>query len=331
MSLHRTCMALVHVASPIVDPCLQPHHTRPHTTTRQHTPSHVIVESIILEYTRTTRHTPHTNEERRDDARATFTSIPCHSIRASFVGHSADTHPPFIRPPTIQPIAQATHRVSTIEHARRHARGPLSAHSLVHPPQHPPRFILTMQLLPSSGRRKSNRIFALPLLFIVVCATLLSICSGQQIRIPLTRKDVPAGQHYRTVHAMAAHAANGFHGPVPQHTARQLYSDPAVPVALKNFYNRMYTGEVSIGTPAVQYQLVFDTGSADLWVFAAKSERPILDYVNYYDHTKSSTAKITSQPWDIQYGEGASKGTLVSDRCIFRSAINHAKKVLQYI
>lgn len=161
-----------------------------------------------------------------------------------------------------------------------------------------------------------------PLLLLIVASLLFFTglsstqvtCSAQQVRIPLTRKSVPDGVHYRSSRAMAAHAAVGFRGPVPDvHSAVELYSDPAVPVPLKNFYNRMYVGNVEIGTPSVTFSLVFDTGSADLWVFAAKSSKPILSYVTYYDYAQSSTSDLTTTPWSIQYGKGASSGVLVSD------------------
>ncbi|GAA6044767.1 hypothetical protein JCM8097_002880 [Rhodosporidiobolus ruineniae] len=85
-------------------------------------------------------------------------------------------------------------------------------------------------------------------------------------------------------------------------------------VELYDFYSQpldiMIYGPVSLGTPAREFPLLFDTGSADLWVYedGTGSQHP------EYDPTESrSSVTEPREEWSIRYGKGSQTGVLVQD------------------
>eukprot|EP00455_Lapot_gusevi_P051814 TRINITY_DN7813_c0_g1_i1.p1 TRINITY_DN7813_c0_g1~~TRINITY_DN7813_c0_g1_i1.p1 ORF type:complete len:639 (+),score=111.31 TRINITY_DN7813_c0_g1_i1:79-1917(+) len=84
-------------------------------------------------------------------------------------------------------------------------------------------------------------------------------------------------------------------------------------IPMKNFYTVMYTGKIGLGSPVQWFDVVFDTGSADLWIFSSKTGQTKVNYLHYYDNSASSTYLADSRSWKIQYGQGACSGFLSSD------------------
>ncbi|KAG1780797.1 aspartic peptidase domain-containing protein [Suillus placidus] len=73
-----------------------------------------------------------------------------------------------------------------------------------------------------------------------------------------------------------------------------------------------YFGTVAIGTPPVSFNVILDTGSADLWV-ADQACTTGCSKVQLFNDLSSSTFHNLSQPFSIQYGSGAAAGTLGQD------------------
>lgn len=80
-----------------------------------------------------------------------------------------------------------------------------------------------------------------------------------------------------------------------------------------------YLAQVGIGTPLQHFNLDFDTGSADLWMWSTKLPKNTIKTGqssghNIFDPSKSSTYKDTGSTWQIQYGDGSTaKGTVGTD------------------
>jgi len=85
-------------------------------------------------------------------------------------------------------------------------------------------------------------------------------------------------------------------------------------VSLENFQDAEYLGNINIGTPSQQFQMVFDTGSANLWVVSghvtgAPSSMPT------FAPDKSTTFKPSNIPFQIAYGSGSVLGQFAYDKC----------------
>ncbi|KIM57203.1 hypothetical protein SCLCIDRAFT_1219652 [Scleroderma citrinum Foug A] len=73
-----------------------------------------------------------------------------------------------------------------------------------------------------------------------------------------------------------------------------------------------YYGTLAIGTPPVSFNVLLDTGSADLWVLGTTCGS-MCDGFAMYDPSTSSTFQNTSRPFDIQYGQGEAAGYVATE------------------
>lgn len=86
---------------------------------------------------------------------------------------------------------------------------------------------------------------------------------------------------------------------------------------IKDYANAQYYGVVKIGTPPQEFQVIYDTGSSNLWVPEVGcvhcGYKIIHGGKNKYDAKSSSTFVQDGTDFSIQYGSGAVSGVYAQD------------------
>jgi len=135
-------------------------------------------------------------------------------------------------------------------------------------------------------------VIALALLALVVSA-----------HIPLTRDTDPVNELLRFRNLL-----------VKKQLAKEgLLSYTSIIEPITNVEDAQYYGPITLGTPAQTFQVVFDTGSSNLWVPSSKCYSLSCLLHNRYTSGKSSTYVANGEALNITYGSGGIAGFLSQD------------------
>jgi len=82
-------------------------------------------------------------------------------------------------------------------------------------------------------------------------------------------------------------------------------------ISITDYMNAQYYGEIGIGDPLQNFNVIFDTGSSNLWVPSSECNK--CSHHQLYDHTKSSTYQKNGSDFHIEYGSGTVNGFISQD------------------
>jgi len=144
---------------------------------------------------------------------------------------------------------------------------------------------------------------------IFVCLVIAVIAESKIIRVPLHRH-VSKHSALRHRHTAASQKVN----PKFQTSHLRQRRDTASETLLDDEEVEFY-GAITIGTPPQDFYVVFDTGSADLWVPSSQcvASNEACQNHNQYDSSASSTYVANGAAFEIEYGTGSLTGFLSQD------------------
>ncbi|NXG31585.1 PEPC protein, partial [Dromaius novaehollandiae] len=90
--------------------------------------------------------------------------------------------------------------------------------------------------------------------------------------------------------------------------AYKFFSNFAAYEPLSNNLEMSYFGEISIGTPAQDFLVLFDTGSSNLWVPSVYCSSEACSDHTEFNPSKSSTFSTEDEYFSIEYGSGSLTG-----------------------
>jgi cathepsin D len=82
---------------------------------------------------------------------------------------------------------------------------------------------------------------------------------------------------------------------------------------LVDISNSQYVGKIGVGTPPQYFDVIFDTGSSNLWINSVDCQDEACLIHHQFNHDLSSSYKRLDMSMDVQFGTGKIEGQLAED------------------
>jgi len=150
----------------------------------------------------------------------------------------------------------------------------------------------------------------------LVLALILILCDAAPRRIELKPRLVSRSLSYRLLASRY-----GVKLPPMPSSLRAFGSGlPASgePIPINDYMNAQYYGPINIGSPDQEFEVIYDTGSSNLWVPSAKCTFCLH---RKYNSSHSSSYTPDGRKFEIRYGSGSVTGFLSEDNVNMGGAI----------
>jgi len=146
-------------------------------------------------------------------------------------------------------------------------------------------------------------IYAFKIFLALICV----MATSAVLRLPMKKM-----QDREFVNQIVARAAKGMK---PSYKVKQDGS-----IVINDYENSQYYGQIALGTPEQKFNVIFDTGSSDLWVASAQCDDSCGRHAKY-DSSKSKTYTANGTVFNIEYGSGPVSGFQSIDNLDFGGLI----------
>lgn len=124
------------------------------------------------------------------------------------------------------------------------------------------------------------------------------------IQIPLTQNFQDPNHRKNLIQALNSHH---------QSLLFPSFYQASTKLTLKNYANTQFVAEISIGTPGQKFDVIFDTGSANLIINSKKCRSESCASRKSYNSHRSVTYKHVGNSIDVQFGTGEIEGEVSED------------------